>query len=98
MSSRREAVSKTMKPSKHRLGWIGTGRMGYALVTRLLERGCDVAVYNRTRAKAEPLVKLGARLVDRPADLADRHLVFTSVSGSQDFAHGTPGPHGVFSH
>jgi len=37
-----------MKPSKHRLGWIGTGRMGYALVTRLLERGCDVAVYNRT--------------------------------------------------
>ena len=37
------------------LGWVGTGRMGYRLVTRLLEAGCDVAVYNRTRAKAEPL-------------------------------------------
>jgi 3-hydroxyisobutyrate dehydrogenase and related beta-hydroxyacid dehydrogenases len=75
-----------MKPAKHRLGWIGTGRMGYALVTRLLERGCDVTVHNRTRAKAEPLVVLGARLVDRPADLADRDIVFTSVAGSQDFA------------
>ena len=86
-----------MKPSKHRLGWIGTGRMGYALVTRLLERGCDVAVYNRTRAKAEPLVKLGAKLVDRPADLADRDIVFTSVAGSQDFAEVMTGPDGVFS-
>jgi 3-hydroxyisobutyrate dehydrogenase len=86
-----------MKPSKHRLGWIGTGRMGYALVTRLLERGCDVAVYNRTKAKAEPLVKLGARLVDRPADLADRDIVFTSVAASQDFAEVTIGPDGVLS-
>jgi 3-hydroxyisobutyrate dehydrogenase-like beta-hydroxyacid dehydrogenase len=86
-----------MKPSKHRLGWIGTGRMGYALVTRLLERGCDVAVYNRTKAKAEPLVKLGATLVDRPADLADREIVFTSVAGSQDFAEVTIGPDGLLS-
>jgi 3-hydroxyisobutyrate dehydrogenase len=86
-----------MKPSKHTLGWIGAGRMGYALVTRLLERGVDVAVYNRTRAKAEPLAKLGARLVDRPADLADRDIVFTSVAGSQDFAEVTAGPDGVLS-
>jgi 3-hydroxyisobutyrate dehydrogenase len=86
-----------MKPSKHSLGWIGTGRMGYALVTRLLEQGCDVSVYNRTRSKAEPLVKLGARLVNRPADLADRDIVFTSVAGSQDFADVTTGPDGVLS-
>ena len=86
-----------MKPVMHRLGWIGTGRMGYALVTRLLERGCDVAVYNRTRAKAEPLVALGAHLVDRPADLADRDIVITSVAGSKDFAEVTTGPNGLFS-
>jgi 3-hydroxyisobutyrate dehydrogenase-like beta-hydroxyacid dehydrogenase len=86
-----------MKPSKHSLGWIGTGRMGYALVTRLLEQGCDVSVYNRTRSMAEPLVKLGARLVNRPADLADRDIVFTSVAGSQDFADVTTGPDGVLS-
>jgi 3-hydroxyisobutyrate dehydrogenase len=86
-----------MKTVKHRLGWIGTGRMGYALVTRLLDRGCDVSVYNRTRAKAEALVGLGARLVDRPADLADRDIVFTSVAGSQDFAEVITGPAGVLS-
>jgi 3-hydroxyisobutyrate dehydrogenase len=86
-----------MKPAKHRLGWIGTGRMGYALATRLLERGCDVSVYNRTRAKAEPLVGLGAHIVDRPADLAECDIVITSVAGSQDFADVTTGPQGVLS-
>ena len=36
------------------LGWVGTGRMGYALATRLLEAGCDLAVYNRTRVSSHP--------------------------------------------
>ncbi|HEX9546298.1 MAG TPA: NAD(P)-binding domain-containing protein, partial [Acidimicrobiales bacterium] len=58
----------------HRLGWIGTGRMGSAMVGRLLERGCDVAIYNRTRAKAEPFRDHGAQIVDAPADLADREI------------------------
>jgi 3-hydroxyisobutyrate dehydrogenase len=86
-----------MNPAVHTLGWIGTGRMGYALVTRLLERGCDVSVYNRTRAKAEPLTRLGARIVDRPSDLADRDIVITSVAGSDDFAAVTTGPDGLLS-
>ena len=42
-------------------------------------------------------MKLGARLVDRPSDLADRNIVFTSVAGSQDFADVTTGPEGVLS-
>ncbi|HZC12585.1 MAG TPA: NAD(P)-dependent oxidoreductase [Thermoleophilaceae bacterium] len=67
------------------LGWVGTGRMGYALATRLLEAGCDLAVYNRTRAKAEPLAELGATIVDVPAELADRDIVFTMVAGPEDF-------------
>jgi 3-hydroxyisobutyrate dehydrogenase len=67
------------------LGWVGTGRMGYALATRLLEAGCDLSVYNRTRAKAEPLAELGATIVDTPAELADRDMVFTIVAGSEDF-------------
>lgn len=78
-----------------KLGWIGTGRMGYALATRLLKRGCDVAVYNRTRAKAEPLVAIGARLVDRPADLSDRDIVLVSVADSPDFAAVMTGPDGL---
>ncbi len=69
----------------HRIGWIGVGRMGLPLVTRLLEAGCDVAVYNRTRAKAEPLAARGAAIVDAPRDLADRDIVFTTVAGPADF-------------
>jgi 3-hydroxyisobutyrate dehydrogenase-like beta-hydroxyacid dehydrogenase len=68
-----------------RLGWIGAGRMGSVLAQRLLDAGLDLAVYNRTRAKAEPLAELGATVVDSPADLADRDIVFTMVGGSKDF-------------
>ncbi len=67
------------------LGWAGTGRMGYALATRLLNAGCDLAIYNRTRAKAEPLAELGAKIVDEPVELADRDIVFTMVAGPEDF-------------
>ena len=82
-------------PQRHTLGWIGTGRMGSVLAARLLEQGCDLTVYNRTRAKAEPLAKRGARLVDRPADLSDRDVVITSVAGSRDFAEVMTGPQGL---
>jgi 3-hydroxyisobutyrate dehydrogenase len=69
----------------HTLGWIGIGRMGEVLAARLLDRGCDLTVYNRTSAKAGPLVDRGARAVDRPVDLADRDIVITMVAGSRDF-------------
>jgi 3-hydroxyisobutyrate dehydrogenase len=68
-----------------KLGWVGTGRMGYALASRLLEAGCELAAYNRTRAKAEPLAELGAAVVDSPAELANRDIVFTMVAGPEDF-------------
>jgi len=79
------------------LGWVGTGRMGYALATRLLDAGCNLAVYNRTRAKAEPLTQLGATVVDAPADLADRDIVFTMVAGPEDFKTVILGENGLLS-
>ncbi len=79
------------------LGWVGTGRMGYALAARLLDGGCDVAVYNRTRAKAEPLAELGAKVVDTPAELADRDIVFTMVAGPDDFKAVVVGDDGLLS-
>jgi 3-hydroxyisobutyrate dehydrogenase len=82
---------------ERRVGWIGTGRMGYALVKRLLEAGCDVGVYNRTRAKAEPLAELGATVVDTPAELADRDIVFTIVAGPTDFKEVVLGEVGLLS-
>ena len=80
-----------------RLGWVGAGRMGLALATRLLEAGCDVAVYNRTRSKAEPLAELGATIVDAPAELADRDIVFTVLAGPTDFKQVLIGPEGLLS-
>lgn len=73
-----------MTDTKPTVGWIGAGRMGYQLATRLLEAGYDVAVYNRTRSKAEPLTASGATIVDRPIDLADREIVFSMVSTPKD--------------
>ena len=80
------------KPS---IGWIGAGRMGFQLATRLLEAGHDVTVYNRTRSKAEPLVTLGAKVVDRPSDLAGLDVVFIMVSAPKDLEEVTMGAHGV---
>jgi 3-hydroxyisobutyrate dehydrogenase len=73
-----------MSSTKLRVGWIGTGRMGFALAQRLSQAGVDVAVWNRTRAKAEPLSAFGVTVLDDPSDLADRDVVFTMVSTSAD--------------
>jgi 3-hydroxyisobutyrate dehydrogenase-like beta-hydroxyacid dehydrogenase len=77
------------------VGWIGAGRMGQRLAQRVIDAGYDVAVYNRTRSKAEPLAAAGATLVDSPAELAARDIVFTMVAGSEDFKDVTIGPDGV---
>jgi len=45
-----------------RIALLGTGLMGYAMAERLLEQGADLSVWNRTRAKAEPLGALGAEV------------------------------------
>ncbi len=79
------------------IGWVGTGRMGYQLAGRLLAAGCDVAVWNRTRSKAEPLAEAGATIVDSPAELAGRSIVFTMVAGSDDLEQVVTGPDGILS-
>ena len=66
------------------VGWIGTGRMGAAMATRLARAGVDLHVWNRTRAKAEPLTEHGAVVVDQIAELAGREIVFVMVSADQD--------------
>jgi len=81
----------------HKLGWIGIGRMGYAMAERLARAGCDISVWNRTRAKAEPLAKCGAKVVDALTDLAGCDIVFTMVSTGKDVKEVLFGPNGVTS-
>lgn len=77
------------------VGWIGTGRMGFPMAALLLEAGVGLAVYNRTRAKAEPLAARGARLVDSPSALAGCGAVFTMVAGPDDLRAVVAGPTGL---
>jgi len=91
-----QSSSEVINPA-HKIGWIGAGRMGFAMASRLLAAGCDVAVYNRTRAKAEPLAEQGATIVDSPAELADRDIVFTMVSGPADLLEVVSGSAGLLS-
>jgi len=83
--------------NQHKLGWIGIGRMGYAMAQLLAKAGCDLAVWNRTRAKAEPLREYGAKVVDELTDLAACDIVFTMVSAGKDVKEVLYGPNGVMS-
>jgi 3-hydroxyisobutyrate dehydrogenase len=67
-----------------KLGWIGTGRMGYEMAARLAKGGCDIAVWNRTAEKAQPLAEYGARVARLLPDLASRDIVFCMVSTWDD--------------
>ncbi len=87
----------TDQGTDRRLGWLGTGRMGSALISRLLAAGCDVSVYNRTRAKAAPLAQAGAKLVDTAAELGGTDIVFITVGTSQDLVGALLGPDGLLS-
>lgn len=66
------------------LGWIGAGRMGAAMASLVLEAGHDLTVFNRTRAKVEPLVDLGAKVAERLEDLGACDIVFVTVASSED--------------
>src|SRR5919206_4838798 len=73
-----------MAKNTQKVGWIGMGRMGYPMAERLLAAGYDVSIWNRTRAKAEPLAKKGGKIVDNLAELKDVDVLFSIVSTGKD--------------
>jgi 3-hydroxyisobutyrate dehydrogenase len=79
-----------------KLGWIGMGRMGYPMAERLLKAGHDVSIWNRTRAKAEPLAAKGGKVVDKVADLAGVDTLFSIVATGKDLTEVYFGKDGVF--
>lgn len=75
---------------------VGLGAMGGRIAARLLAAGHDVTVWNRTPAKAEPLVALGARTAGTPAAAgAAADAVFVMVADPAALAEVTEGPDGV---
>lgn len=78
------------------VAFLGTGVMGAPMAGHLLQAGHAVAVWNRTRAKAEPLAARGARLADSPADAArGAAAVFLCVGDTPDVEAVLFGPAGV---
>jgi 3-hydroxyisobutyrate dehydrogenase-like beta-hydroxyacid dehydrogenase len=58
--------------------------MGYAMAERLAKGGCDIAVWNRTKEKAQPLEKYGAKVVNQLEELSTRDILFVMVSTYDD--------------
>ena len=86
-----------MTANKLKLGWIGAGRMGYEMAQRLAKAGCDITVWNRTKAKADPLARDGARVASHLTELAGCDVVFCMVSTYEDVKEVIHGPQGMLS-
>lgn len=67
-----------------RIGWIGTGNLGSAIVMRLLNQGYDVYVYNRTKEKTKPLEMLGAHIISSPKELTNYCNILFLCLGSKE--------------
>jgi len=80
-----------------RVGWIGIGRMGYAMAERLAKAGADLTVWNRTRSKAEPLAAHGAKIAASLPEIASCEIVFCMVSAWKDVQEVVAGRGGLLS-
>ena len=78
------------------LGFVGLGVMGSGVARRLLDAGHTVTVWNRTRAKADPLLDAGANWASSPREVAERsEIVFTMVTNTEAVRAVTEGPDGI---
>ena len=82
---RRDIVMADRALEHPMVGWIGAGRMGLQMASRLLDAGYDVAIYNRTAAKAAPMISHGAVAVDQPSDLSGRAVRDAGRKRETDF-------------
>jgi 3-hydroxyisobutyrate dehydrogenase len=68
-------------PGQTRIGWIGTGVMGSSMCAHLMKAGFSATVFNRTKAKAQPLLDKGAHWADTPKAVAAASDVVFSIVG-----------------
>jgi 3-hydroxyisobutyrate dehydrogenase len=73
-----------MTDRQAKLGYIGIGLMGAPMARRLAEAGYEVAIWGRTPAKLEPVIRCGADLAETAADVARASdIVFTCLSDTE---------------
>ena len=87
---------KAVAAGSTRLGWIGTGVMGRSMCGHLMAKGFSMTVYNRSKAKAQPLLDRGAAWADSPRQVAEQSdVVFAIVGFPQDVREVFLGPEGA---
>ena len=85
-----------MAESIRRVGFIGLGRMGAAMARNVLRAGVRLTVYNRTRAKMQPLLDAGAAGAASAAEAAaGAEIVVTSLMDDQSVLDATAGAEGL---
>lgn len=80
-----------------RIGWIGTGIMGYSMCSHVMDGGHEAWVYNRTMSKAQGLLDKGAHEAASPMEVAEKaDVIFTMVGYPQDVEEVYFGEKGIF--
>lgn len=84
-------------PKETRIGWIGTGIMGRAMCSHVLNKGYEIFVFNRTKSKANDLINSGANWLDSPKEItSNSDIVFTIVGFPNDVKEVYFGEDGIF--
>lgn len=69
---------------KNKIGFIGLGMMGKPMAQRLIDAGYEVVVHNRTKAKADDLIRQGAKWADNPRSVIEQTESFISMVSTPD--------------
>lgn len=81
-----------------KIGWIGTGVMGFSMAGHLIDGGHDLYLFNRTKEKADGLLARGARWCDSPFDVASlTDILFTIIGLPSDVEEVYFGEKGILS-
>ena len=84
------------RPGITRIGWVGTGVMGRWMCQHAMARGFAATVFNRSPAKAQPLLDLGATVARSPKEVAEASdIVFAIVGFPKDVREVFLGPDGA---
>ena len=89
-------MSMKVDSSTTKIGWVGTGVMGRWMCQHLMDLGYSATVYNRTKAKAQPLIDAGATWADSASEVAEvSDVIFTIVGFPPDVREVYLGENGI---
>ena len=89
-------MSMKVDPSTTKIGWVGTGVMGRWMCQHLMDLGYSATIYNRTKAKAQPLIDAGATWADSASEVAaTSDVIFTIVGFPPDVREVYLGENGI---